>query len=49
MAVTVKENVKPEMKQEDPKDILEKPPPKQEHHEREKMKLREQPKISEIN
>ena len=40
MAVTVKENVNPEIILEEPKDILEEPPLDQKHPEKERMKMR---------
>ena len=53
MAVTVKENVNPEIMRpgndEDPKDILQESPPRPKTQKREKIKLRKQPEISEIN
>ena len=49
MAVTVKENVNPEVMLEDPKDILKNHLHDQKRHERERMKLRRQPETLEIN
>ena len=49
MAVTVKENVNPEVKLEEPKDILENHLHDQKHHEMERMKMRREPEILEIS
>ena len=49
MAVTVKENVNPEVKLEEPKDILENHLHDQKHDEMERMKMRREPEILEIS
>ena len=49
MAATVKENVNPEVMLEEPKNILEEPPPRPETPGEERMKLRRQPEILEIS